>query len=550
MDEQNAFGLLLYGYIIKKKVENLMRLLIVEDDYMTLEGIVKVINWQEIGITQLEKAEDGMDAIELAKKFHPNIVLSDIRMPRIGGLEFAEKLQVFNPSCKVIFMSAYTDREYYKEAIKLKAMNFIEKPIDVNELEKAIVDAVTMCREESIKRDHLIEVDQTLQSSLPFIKSELAMLLIKKDADKAEVAKMQKLLCLDMQENSDFATIIIKMQNTTFEEHPYDSKILTCIEDIIYQNDYCGIVAFRDTEHIFLHIGTTKDKKYLMTQSKLENLCSLIYKALENSLCISIVIGAIVNGIFNINKSYSTAILAQQTTFYENKCISPYHTLNNSSPYLFDKKKIGAFSDYLTRKDMDKLILLIKQLSDELRTHPNTSVNAVKTFYFQMLMQLFKIAEREGIQLFDPDIKEGLLWDMISGYCFLSDIERLIINKIKTYFTLLEEKNQYSIIVTNILDYIHAHYHEQTLSTNDISKHVYLSSAYICVVFKQELSETIGQYITKFRIETSKIMLEDLSYKISDIARKVGYHEGDYFTKVFKKIEGVTPSKFRERLMS
>lgn len=529
-----------------------MKLLIVEDDYITLEGIIKVIKWNEIGITKLEKADDGLNALKIAQQFHPDIVLSDIRMPRMDGITFASKLLDLDPNCKIIFMSAYSDREYYKEAIKLQAINFIEKPIDVSELESAIIDAISLCRKEKARSNHTKEVYQTLHSSFPFIKSELSLLLINKNLHHEEIKKMMKLLSLNVEEDADFVTSIVKTKDALFEEFSHDNKvhsiIISKIEDTISQYGLNAIVAFKDDRHILLHIYESPDKKHLVSLENIEKLNKAIYQSFEDEIFVSIVTGKVVKGIENIYESYNTALTAQHKLFYQKTQIGQYRFTDNRKPYLFDNNIIEEFSNYLARKDSKNLVLLIRRLSNVLREHPSTLINTVKAFYFQLMMKLYKLAEVEELQLFESNICEGLLWDIVESHGYLSDLEELLISKIEIYFTLLEEKNKYSATVSTILEYIHTHYHKNTLSTKEISENLYLSSAYICVIFKQETGETINKYITKFRINISKKMLKDPSLKIAEIARNVGYTEGDYFAKVFKKHEGLSPSEYRKGL--
>lgn len=531
----------------------MLKLLIVEDDYMTLEGIVKIVPWQELGITQLEKADDGMNALEIAERFTPHIVLSDICMPRMNGIEFASKLREIEPECKIIFMSAYTDREYYKSAIKLKAISFIEKPIDVEEVKSAIQNAVNLCREDSEKLDRSIEINRTLQSSLPFIRSELVMFLISRDVELSKIKQTLKLLSLDIPEDSDFVTVIIRIIDTLSEGYSPDeniqSNILDIIGSLISQGNFKGIFAFKDIDHIVIHLYSQSDKKNLFLQSNLVRFCITMYEILKGNYNVSIASGKVVHGIVNIYESYSTAVLALQKIFY---CICyPFicYAPDFSQPYQFENKQIETFAGCLSKKDRYNLILLVKQLSSNLKCHPNTLVNTVKDFYFRLLLQIIKSAESENIKLIDTEKSKGFLWEMVSKFNYLIELENYVISKIEIYFKLLEEKSRYSSTISGILNYINTHYQERTLSIMDISEHAGLSSTYICVLFKEETGVTINRYITEFRMEKSKDILKDKSLKVADIAKKVGYQEGDYFAKLFRKIEGLSPSEYRERFI-
>lgn len=127
------------------------KLLIIDDEDNTREGIIESISWDKIGISQVEQADDGVNALKKTSTFAPDIILTDVRMPRMDGIELSFKLKELYPDCKIIFMSGYSDKEYLMSAIQLKAVNYIEKPINIHELEQAVRDAVEMCREDQKK---------------------------------------------------------------------------------------------------------------------------------------------------------------------------------------------------------------------------------------------------------------------------------------------------------------------------------------------------------------------------------------------------------------
>ncbi len=118
-----------------------MKLLIVDDEKLTREGLSASIDWKKLGIDAVAEADDGMHGYETALTFKPDIILSDVRMPRMNGIEMAEKLQLLNPALSIIFISGYSDKEYLKAAIKLKAVSYVEKPIDIEEISKAVRQA-------------------------------------------------------------------------------------------------------------------------------------------------------------------------------------------------------------------------------------------------------------------------------------------------------------------------------------------------------------------------------------------------------------------------
>ncbi|MEN8905995.1 MAG: response regulator, partial [Clostridiales bacterium] len=129
----------------------MLSILIVEDEKHTREGLLKYIPWQKIGIDKTYDAENGLQALEIANDFCPNIILTDVRMPKMNGIELSRKIRKKFPDCKIIFLSSYTDKEYLKSAIEINAVNYIEKPVDLNEVNSILKNTVYICMEEQKK---------------------------------------------------------------------------------------------------------------------------------------------------------------------------------------------------------------------------------------------------------------------------------------------------------------------------------------------------------------------------------------------------------------
>lgn len=128
------------------------KLMIVDDESKTRQTLYRHVPWREMGITEIEEAEDGSQALLKSETFSPDIVLTDVRMPRMNGIEFAKELRTARPYCKVIFLSAYTDVEYLKTAIRIHAFDYVEKPLDLEEIERVVKSAIAECEQEQPKR--------------------------------------------------------------------------------------------------------------------------------------------------------------------------------------------------------------------------------------------------------------------------------------------------------------------------------------------------------------------------------------------------------------
>ena len=132
-----------------------MNLLIVEDERMTREGLLKSLDWLQVGVSKVFSAENGEAGLYMAKRILPDIVLTDIRMPRMDGITMASRIREILPECRIIFLSAYSEIDYYKAAIDLKAIRYLDKPIEAESLQIVVEEAVAECTQlRRIKSTH------------------------------------------------------------------------------------------------------------------------------------------------------------------------------------------------------------------------------------------------------------------------------------------------------------------------------------------------------------------------------------------------------------
>ena len=155
----------------------------------------------------------------------------------------------------------------------------------------------------------------------------------------------------------------------------------------------------------------------------------------------------------------------------------------------------------------------------------------------------------QTLQIHTPDTDEpdNSIWGHISSCQSLYELHDLLLDKTNDFFSAADTQNKDHSSIYLIKEFIASHYQDESLSIKDISEHVFLSSSYLCTLFKNETGLTLNQYLTDFRIEKAKKLLTDPRYKIAEISAKVGYSDGNYFGKTFKKMVGVSPSEYREQ---
>lgn len=517
----------------------MIKLLVVDDESVTRKGIIKYINWSELGVHLVEEAKDGIEGLETAREFHPNIVISDIKMPGMNGIEFAANLRALFPDTRLIFLSGYSDKEYLKAAIHLSAVSYVEKPLDLGELKDVIKKAVTLYIEDENKKSALSE-------GLPFIRQSIVFKLIGRKAVPEELLKDLQMVNIPFKAEGLFTAIIIKVDSTPFSD---PNEILNILEDCLY--NIIHICAEKNGSYIIIvsninSIG--RDKKIF---DILESIRTRIKEFSSNHVNLFCAVGIPVAGMVQIHESYETAVLALQKIFFQGYGKIVFYENEALNFISFDQDITANFSELIQDQGKDKAIEFIEKLCREICVNQGTLVDKIKSIFFKLSLTLFREAEKRGLHLNNySGAEEKSIWELISNFETLEDLKAYLIGNIILFFEGIKNLESYSRSILNVMDYIRKNYFAPDLSVKTLAEHIYLTPTYLSSLFKKETGMTISEYIIKVRIDKSKELLFDPQIKLFEVARKVGYTDANYYSKVFSKQTGMTPSTFREKYIS
>lgn len=508
----------------------MLKVLIADDEVFTREGILEQLPWKKLGVTQIEQAFDGVNALEVCKNFSPDIILTDVRMPRMDGIDLAFKLRELYPTCEIIFMSGYSDKEYLKSAIKLKAVSYVEKPIDLDELEAAFINAI-----EEKQRDI------TLSES---IRNRIALEAININFDVNAFKGMLSAQSFEELLNAHFITLLINLTDNKI----INEDMLLQINNIISERKLNSISCYKDSNLIIVHIYSDNNRMHLLKNGPIEELCTDISHFIGENSKFFISVGSVVNGIEKIHESYSSALGAMDKAFFYDYNSIIYSQKLSSETYNFDENNYKLFEEYLLEGDKHQITILIRRLTRDIRSFTGTPSNYVKDMYYKLFLILLNFIADRNLKIDDLGAKGP--FESFSEFYTINEMEGYFIEKIEAAFNSLAQKDINSNPITNIVNYICDNYDDIDLSITKISNNIYLSPAYISTIFKEETGKTINRYISEYRLTKAKDLLKSPDIKINDVALKVGYSDGNYFTKIFKKETGLTPSEYRKKFLS
>lgn len=501
-----------------------MKILIADDEDYTREGLIDGIDWESFGIDEILQAANGEEALKIVKWFRPDIVLSDIRMPKLDGIAFAEELLRLVPQSKLIFISGYVETEYLKSAIRLSVIDYIEKPIDVEQVRKALRRAV----DEIMKEKKTKEADE---SSRELCQQKIFELLTHRDYAPGALEKLAAEV--DFPLSGEYICLVVQFSRSGKRTGGELEAMLEMASGIegkaigVWQEDFCLEVILAYPERV----------RY--------RLAPLYQKILERWPDCRLAVGISATDSRNIYNSYRTARAAMNCAFYQAD-----RRLFEIDDAILQKRFMepgiyGAFLRMLP-EGPQAVAEWFQSLFEELFTRKYYQKEQVYTLMISLLTAVFR-QYPAGCGAAPEAETEEKLQQMVLNMDSLEEIREFTEKILGCVQEREEQLSGYGRVIRGVLDYIAAHYGEVTLSTSQIAEAFHFSPAYMNVLFKQEMKVTLKQYLSNYRLERAKQFLDRDYMKITEIAEKCGYTSASYFSKVFRDGTGMTPLEYRER---
>ncbi|MCI9142543.1 MAG: response regulator [Lachnospiraceae bacterium] len=508
----------------KTEERTAMKILIADDEDYTREGLLEEIDWEEFGIDEIMQAVNGEEALKIVRWFRPDIVLSDIRMPKMDGIAFAEEMLRLIPRSKLIFISGYMETEYLKSAIRLSVIDYIEKPIDVTQVKKALSRATEQIAREQKTR----EADR---NTWELRQQRLFELLTHRDADARMVEGLAGEAGFPL--NSEYVCMVVQFPRSCKTAGQELDRLL----DMIRRTEAEAIGVRQEESCLEVILAYSGKIRY-----RLEPLYGRILDSWPEC---KIAVGIQAEGYRNIYNSCKTSRAAMNCAFYQ-----PEKRLFEIDEIILQKKFMepGIYGSFLRvlPEGPRKMSEWFQSLFGDLSVRRYYQKEQVYTLMISLLTAIFR-QYPESYDCLPETEGEEQLQQTILEMDSLKEIQAFTEKILGCVQEREEVLSGYGRVIRGVLDYVAVHYGEEGLSTAQIAEHFHFSPAYMNVLFKQEMKVTLKQYLSNYRLEKAKKLLEQDYLKVTEIAEKCGYTNGNYFSKVFREATGMTPVEYRER---
>ncbi len=522
--------------------------MLVDDEEDVAQAILKKLDWEAMGFEIPRYARNGLEALELSEELRPDIVMTDIKMPYMDGMELSRNLKQLYPNIRIIFFSGFDEFEYAKEAIRLEAEEYILKPIDSDEL-RAVFARV----HEALDRDideklNVAKLENYYMDSLPLLQEDFFASLVEGRIAQNKIQKFMDDYRIDLKAPLYLTAIVhISMSSVPEGINPVllSVSVRKLLEERLDPKWGCRFFSYLGSTVMISQLSVEKDAKAFTDEC--DRLCRL-----AESICkanVTIGIGEVVDSLSRIDDSYKGArdAVSYRVLYGHTKAIN----ISEISP--LEKETEGQeSSDSLTdvfkkmkMADSDAVETAARQYIES-NLEKQGSIQNHRFFVMELVSELYKFLRGNQLdvnEVFDANKDVYALVQQMEGK-ELSNWLSSVCLKIRELIDGKRSDNTRSF-VTKAKEYVADHYADQDLSIDFICNYLGVSSAYFSTVFKKETGKTFVGYLTDYRMEKAEKMLVETDEKTYIIAQQVGYSDPNYFSYVFKKQFGVSPSKYK-----
>lgn len=537
----------------------MFHLLIVEDELWLRRRLVETIEWEKYGISKISDAEDGAEALKIALEDNPDILITDIRMPELSGVDLLRALNESSVYPRTIVVSGYDDFEYAQEALRMGAVNYLLKPVEEKELLSSVEKCIAELEKE--QKEKLLYEKHFAISEL-FIKTMYEEFLFETEIYNKKNILLLKQVYEETYFPAKYASVL-SIETSTANFFDTDNletdiwKLFHCVENIcetkfkeLFQRVYLFI---RGNQIVLLVFSDMSSEEF---SSSLKQMKDRLTNELKTYVSYSLIIaeGSIVGSLTELHTSYEKAWMNMKNLRKGNNLdgIGSTPDIEINFEDIYADYNCKSIIKEIRNGNHERAIAELNNLLETSEKRlKSIDIVRLRLFYINLINRIASAclpecetnADQLAIQCFN-EIKEIINIRAGSMVSQINHSLEVFIGKL-TEIYVENNGNKRHWIMDQVLQYVEENYHT-ALSTKDIAQRFFINASYFSKLFHDQMGCTFSDYLISVRIEKAKVMLTQTNMKLYDIAYAVGYSNVQYFSTIFKEKEGTTPSRYRQ----
>lgn len=533
-----------------------IKVFLVEDEVIIRSGVKKSINWEQEGYEFVGEASDGELAYPMILKEKPDILITDIRMPFMDGLELSRLVKKELPDIKILILSGYDEFEYAKKAIKIGVTEYLLKPISAAKLTEVLNAVAETIRQENEEKNLLETYFAEMRENTERDKMRLFEKLLMGDLSMGEILEAGERFGMNLGA-SCYKIVLFKIL-ANLENHVYAEQMVDACSSVEQAASMMeGVYVFQRGVEGWAFLLTAQDEKSMEESAKI--LYQNLKQAMKNYTQLEYFggIGSTVPRIRSLKQSFREADRAFAARFVEeaNQIISQKEFEKSQMEEGLKMQgvvQIGKSREMLQKFLSNRTREEVKAFSDAYISRieeENIRSTMVRQYVvIDVCIVILSFCERiSSANRLQEEAEE--LQKMMQKIHSLSEIKKYVVRLLNEAIELrdAESGRRYSDLIAAAKKEIENHYMTEEISLNTVAISVGMSPSYFSSIFSKEAGKTFVEYLTEVRIEKAKEFLMCSSMKTSEIGYEVGYKDPHYFSYIFKKVQGCSPKEYRAR---
>ena len=525
------------------------KVFVVDDEIVIREGLRNNIDWEANGFNLVGEAPDGEIALPMIRDEKPDILITDIRMPFMDGIALCREVRRVMPWSRIVILSGFDSFEYAKQAISLGVQEYLLKPISSEELKKVLARLVKSIETEQMERRDLEKLRQQMRNGKMLVQDQIISNVIMKGVSESEGEKI-------LMQMRSFGINLIASHYTVIEFRTGGNSAAS-----VYTDMHANLIQLLDSSSasIFLSSGEgylnalvlgdgekdIEERAYSFARSALDELDRMGYTDVRAA------IGETVTDFCNIYTSYKSARHTRHIAENENQPLHMRRIIGvrdvPAAPRCSDKAlELQSLYERMKYADLGDYKKQVMEYVDSLKV-VNTYIPLNGSYLrSEVLITAFRIIKEAGgdpQKVLDPRWIErsSAELDDLEGYVS----EALTVMQRAVRYRESKGNVKGNPAVNKARQYLEANFTNPNLTFQDVVDHVSMSGSHFSTLFSQTTGMTFTKYLIDLRMRKAQELLYNTSMRSSEIAYAVGYNDPHYFSYLFKKCSGITPSEYR-----
>ena len=539
----------------------MIKIFLVEDEIAIRKGIKNSIDWEKEGYEFVGEAGDGELAYPMILKTKPDILITDIKMPFMDGLQLSKLVRKELPATKILILSGYDEFEYAKEAIKLQVAEYLLKPISSAKLLDVLVQVKEVIRQEQEEKELIKKYREDMKENRELEKERFLNQIITQNLSLTQILETGESLGMDLSAPL-YNILLLKITENGGKQETY-AEIESALDTL------SGVFSFRRGVDEWLFLLTADDAEKM--ERRIESCRKTVRQITEKTDPPEEYFGALGNPVERLREIKNSLKEAEKKFAFQyfkkwNQILeipvrdvgsseNPQTEKNENEELLISSVQV----DKLNHKIIENFIHtgLRREVSNFVDDYfMSLGEKSVQSLMFRQYVAMdFYLAAVAFLERLGFSSKE-----LVERCGDLKEMEQVIqtIEQTKEYIKKVLDatlecresvsRKRYSDLLKEAVSYIEHHYEEEDISLNQVAASVNISPSHFSTIFSKEMGETFIEYLTNVRMERAKQLLRSSTMKTAEIAYAVGYKDAHYFSYLFKKVQKCTPREFRTQV--